>query len=401
MPVAGISFYSENTGMSERAIPDLLLVGGPPFFAETSSPRRLLARAWRRLGGRVLYVELMGDREPFRRRAIEKGRPVEAEPGLWVERLEGPLGLPWSYPEALRRHNLRLRLRSVREATERVGFERNQFIALLYGWYWDDWIGRLGARKYVYDCIDEHRAYAHVAGRPRRVAHVWAAEKRMLEKVDLLAVTSETLLTDRAPVAKSHLFLPHAVDTVGYEGSVRGGLDEPAGLGELPRPRAVLMGNMQPKLDFAVVESLASKRPDWGVALVGPVERYTQLPEERANLKHFGKQPYETLPRFLRHTQVGLIPLLDNAYNKASSPLKLLEYLAGGLPVVASRNPIIEPWAKKHPDIVHAVPSGDDWVGACEAAFEAGEKLGRKAIAKLVQDRTYEARIRTLLAALK
>jgi len=82
------------------------------------------------------------------------------------------------------------------------------------------------------------------------------------------------------------------------------------------------------------------------VLLIGP--RYEQTAAFRAridalvdrpNVQWVGRQPLSRLPRYLAAIDVGLTPYVDNAFNRASFPLKTLEYLAAGRPVVSTDLP--------------------------------------------------------------
>ncbi|HXZ83956.1 MAG TPA: glycosyltransferase, partial [Myxococcota bacterium] len=53
------------------------------------------------------------------------------------------------------------------------------------------------------------------------------------------------------------------------------------------------------------------------------------------NVVLLGPRSQEALPAFLAHCDVALLPLLENAHTVSSMPLKLWEYLAAGLSVVA------------------------------------------------------------------
>ncbi len=52
--------------------------------------------------------------------------------------------------------------------------------------------------------------------------------------------------------------------------------------------------------------------------------------------------PYGQLPEYARYFDIGLIPFLINKLTVAVNPLKLMEYFALGLPVLASRLPELE-----------------------------------------------------------
>ena len=70
----------------------------------------------------------------------------------------------------------------------------------------------------------------------------------------------------------------------------------------------------------------------------GSRERFQRLREHpRARWVDF--VPFERLPSFLKRIDVGLTPYCDSAFNRASFPLKTLEYLAAGKPVVSTDLP--------------------------------------------------------------
>jgi len=61
-----------------------------------------------------------------------------------------------------------------------------------------------------------------------------------------------------------------------------------------------------------------------------------------ANVHLLGSRPYAELPGYLQHADLGLLPFNNHPGNAARSPMKLYEYAAAGLPVVARRTPELE-----------------------------------------------------------
>ena len=114
-------------------------------------------------------------------------------------------------------------------------------------------------------------------------------------------------------------------------------LPEPAELRDLPRPRAIYVGNLAAyRVDFALLAALA--RSGVSLVLVGPIGLgdAARAPRELAELlalpgvRATVPTAPEALPAFLRHADVALIPFLDNDHTRGSFPLKLWEYLAAG-----------------------------------------------------------------------
>ena len=60
----------------------------------------------------------------------------------------------------------------------------------------------------------------------------------------------------------------------------------------------------------------------------------------RPGVSWLGSKDFSTLPAYLAGADVGLVPY-DSKFNEGSFPLKTLEYLAAGLPVVATDLPAI------------------------------------------------------------
>ncbi|HEY3607544.1 MAG TPA: glycosyltransferase, partial [Pseudonocardiaceae bacterium] len=69
------------------------------------------------------------------------------------------------------------------------------------------------------------------------------------------------------------------------------------------------------------------------------------------NVHHVGAVPFADLPRWLARMDVGLTPYTDSAFNRASFPLKTLEYLAAGRPVVGSDLPATRGLAQESMDV--------------------------------------------------
>ncbi|QFU94104.1 glycosyltransferase [Amycolatopsis sp. YIM 10] len=172
------------------------------------------------------------------------------------------------------------------------------------------------------------------------VKQIVAGEQRNLAGADVvLAVGPELAARWRESGAAPEVF-PNGCDPDAY-----------AGIGEVtpielppgfPDKIAGLSGQLSDRIDLRLLEAVADTGV--GLLLVGPRDPGWQ-PQRvdallaRDNVHHTGPVPFERLLPCLARFGVGLTPYADTAFNRASFPLKTLEYLAAGLPVVSTDLP--------------------------------------------------------------
>ncbi len=112
------------------------------------------------------------------------------------------------------------------------------------------------------------------------------------------------------------------------------------------RPVAGLVGQLNERLDVDALEAVQAR--GIGIVVIGPrterredvtrrLDRFLGLP----SVDWLGAVPPASLPAHLAHLSVGLTPYADSPFNRSSFPLKTLEYLASGLPVVSTDLPAV------------------------------------------------------------
>jgi glycosyltransferase involved in cell wall biosynthesis len=90
-------------------------------------------------------------------------------------------------------------------------------------------------------------------------------------------------------------------------------------------------------MDLDLLAELATARPDWHFAMIGPVvkiepESLPRLP----NIHWLGPKKYAELPRYLAGWDLGFMPFARNESTRFISPTKTPEFLAAGLPLVST-----------------------------------------------------------------
>jgi glycosyltransferase involved in cell wall biosynthesis len=226
----------------------------------------------------------------------------------------------------------------------------------------------------------------------------------MLARADLVFATSETLAQRlRAHGARALHTVPNVAE-VALFARAHEPLPEPEALRGLPHPRAIYVGNLAGyRVDFALLERLA--RDGVSLVLVGPAglgdpgaapaaaAGLAALPNVRA----LGPQPRDALPALLRHADVALVPFLDNAHTRGSFPLKVWEYLAAGLPVVATPLPNLRALAGEGVLALAAEP--DAFAAAVRAAAAGDGPQARRARLERARAHDWPARMDELCEA--
>jgi teichuronic acid biosynthesis glycosyltransferase TuaH len=171
---------------------------------------------------------------------------------------------------------------------------------------------------------------------------------------------------------------------------------------QLAPPVAALVGQLNERVDPALLEELA----DRGVSLllVGPaapaVADWLAALTARPNVTWVGAQPFTALPGFLAHAHVGLVPYADTAFNRGSFPLKTLEYLAAGLPVVATDLPATR-WLGGAPDLYIASGPASYADAVVRAATLPLTGKAREARRSFARSHSYDNRAIDLLGAIE
>lgn len=161
--------------------------------------------------------------------------------------------------------------------------------------------------------------------------------KRNIRDANIVAAVS--------PDLAARLALAHAVTVEVLANGCDPSADD-AGPGPLRHSVAGLVGQLNERLDPRILEAILAGGTE--IVVVGP--RAERAPETRDFLDRFlvasgvtwhGEVPQAELPGLLMRMGVGLTPYADTDFNRASFPLKTLEYLAAGLPVVSTDLPSV------------------------------------------------------------
>ena len=112
---------------------------------------------------------------------------------------------------------------------------------------------------------------------------------------------------------------------------------DPPWLVGIPHPRALYVGTLDSRLDTPGLAELAARRPDLHILLLGVVADAAHLVPIRhhSNIHILPPTDRVGLVAAIRNSDVCLVSHARTELTEAMSPLKIYEYLAGGVPVLS------------------------------------------------------------------
>ena len=242
----------------------------------------------------------------------------------------------------------------------------------------------INCKHTVYRITDNYVGFDHI---PSGFAEF---EQRLIQKADVVITTfSAAFERAKAQRGKNTYLLPNAVDTKRFESAKPTLL-----MDEIPSPRIIYLGSLEYWVDCDLLYRIATLRPKYSVVLAGPppvrpsasLSRLEGLP----NIHFIGEVKHDLVPGLLREADVAIIPYVQDVRTHDSSPMKLYEYLAAGLPVVSTR--LKEVMASEAPVLYGR--SAEEFARAIDHALTGGK--GRQEFLDFARGNTWEQRLSTI-----
>lgn len=288
------------------------------------------------------------------------------------------------------------RIGSIRRIMRRQGIEAPGLIV----WHpqYRSLVGHFDERLLIYYVYDQYSGYT--GGAARRES---PEEIELLERADLVFVLSRELYVEkrkRAPGKVVHL--ANAANFEMFSKSRDAATPVPDDIASIPGPRLGYIGTVNEKVDLAVLERLATARPDCSVVVIGrqnyrveaEKQRFFQL-AARPNVHWLGHRSYDLVPNYIKALDVCMMCYVINDWTFFGDPSKLHEYLASGKPTIGTGLSSIREFA----DVVAIPETTEEWVDAVNAALaERGGDMPARRIAA-ARANSYPARVDTFLAA--
>jgi glycosyltransferase involved in cell wall biosynthesis len=256
--------------------------------------------------------------------------------------------------------------------------------------------GALDPELVVYHCVDDIAAQPGIDAAGFR-----DAERRFAARADLVLASAPSLAERLLEISTNVIYAPNVADTGLFSQALQEGPTDPA-VAALERPRIVFTGAIvTTKLDVPLICELARARPQWSFALVGPIGPGDPRADVSAlhaepNIHLLGGRSYGDLPAVLRAADVGFIPYALNKLTGSIFPMKVYEYLAAGLPVIATPLPALAG--------VEAVATASDAAGLVrqiEQALAEDDPTRRAERSRLAAAHSWDMRLQEIASAIE
>lgn len=325
---------------------------------------------------RVLWVEAAGMRRPNLGSRDDLGRigrklrsffaPARPElPGLHAY---SPPTLPLPGSAWAARVNARLYRWTIRRELRRLGMNPAPLL-WVYGPHVAPWIRDLPRSGLVYHCVDKWSAFQGYDA-----AYMDACEAEICRTADLVLASAEDL-AERCRGYRSEVhYVPHGVEHDHFATALQPG-ELPPDLAGIPEPRVGFFGLLHEWVDLDLIGALADRLP-YSFVLIGASNQDLGALLARPNVHHLGRKPYQDLPAYCRGFAAAIVPFRISDLTLSVNPIKLREYAAAGLPVVASDLPEIRRCA----DIAVCATGVAGWEAALrKAVTEGSDPASRRA----------------------
>ena len=213
----------------------------------------------------------------------------------------------------------------------------------------------LAARR-GFDAVDDWRALPVAQRVGGHIARGYATAAGCDSVTAVSQALADRLRADFGVVARA---VPNGVDAELYAGARQA---PPAGVPD--EPFAVYVGVVQERVDLALFAAAASVLP---VFVAGPADDATANQLAAMGVTFLGPVATEVIPPLLRAAAVGLLPHRVDQLTTSMSPMKVLEYLAAGLPVAATPVPLTI-----SSDRILVAPTDDAYASTVRAALALG-----------------------------
>jgi GT2 family glycosyltransferase/glycosyltransferase involved in cell wall biosynthesis len=253
---------------------------------------------------------------------------------------------------------------------------------------WWSLASHLAGNQIVFDCMDLHSGFALIAN------EVDDLENEIDAYVDQIIVSSNYLqATKEKKYSKKTTCIRNGVDIIHFPF-----LDEP-----IYNEQKIVgyFGALAEWFDIELLAKLAQNNPKIRFEIIGLVSNVDIFQElaRYSNIVFFGEVPNSELPSLITNWSAGLIPFKITPLILATNPVKMYEYAASGIPILATDIPEVRVISESIKG-VYVAPTHECFQKNLEAALELSGS-DRRLLRDWSQNHSWRARAEDLLKSIE
>ncbi len=190
----------------------------------------------------------------------------------------------------------------------------------------------------IYEYIDE--ISEEISG--GSIENIIRRHKYMIKHSDVVIATADKLFDDVTKIRQKDVYLnPNGVDYEHFH-IERDPENIPSDLTSIIKkgnPIIGYYGALATWFDYKLIKELAEKRPNYEIVLIGwdyDESMKDQRLDHYNNIHYLGIKKYPVLPKYAIWFDVATIPFVLNKITESTSPIKIFEYMALGVPIVTT-----------------------------------------------------------------
>ncbi len=196
-----------------------------------------------------------------------------------------------------------------------------------------DLVGTIPGANFIYYLVDDYASWPGLTGKLVR-----QMDQEQARAADRVVAASRALADLHRPVTNRIDYFPHGVDVDHFaQGRTVRAQRKRDGL--KPIADVIFFGALDERIDHDLFNAVIQARPEHRFLCIGPKTGSKNRLASAPNLERRSPVPFDELPNLLGQCEIAFLPYVQTDLGQRLAPLKALEALAAGMPVVATDIP--------------------------------------------------------------
>lgn len=246
-------------------------------------------------------------------------------------------------------------------------------------------LGHFDNRGIIYDCMDE---LSQFTGAPSQLVEM---EQWLMQHSDVVFAGGYSLWQRKSRQHDNSHFFGCGVEADHFAAAMDDATPVPPDIDFMNRPIIGWFGVIDERVDYHLVGEVARLRPDWSLAMIGPVVKIDpNLLPHSPNLFWMGGRDYSILPNYCKAFDVCMMCFAINEATEYINPTKALEYLATGRAVVST--PVAD-IVRQYSDVVSLAATPQEFVAAIEKSLQSPDRERIEKGLNMAREATWEVTV--------